>query len=356
MKATEVFNRCHTTIVANVVGFARYNPRVIVPFFDWHATSALGNRQQQPPPEIFEINTFAPDLAANVMFTGQDHAALTLWEQNKTIYSIDADLWAELGETDDSVTIPAGLLTHLPHPDPFVAFPEPLDIPLDNGLVQRVSGFFLTGRRVVGGLGATQQSTHGPGTNAYGLLVCGLVHNPDGSPLILTDGVQDIALTRLTIQDGMTIGEMVEESSARFLSLADDFTDWQAHLPAMLRAVMSTLVYLCATNADLRPVPVPPRKTKSGRRVKDTNATRVVEVGYRLGAALREYRSQASGEGSAGTGRKVAPHVRRSHFHTYRVGPGRAEARVKWLGPINVNLNGPADRPTVHRVQRKGTP
>jgi hypothetical protein len=46
----------------------------------------------------------------------------------------------------------------------------------------------------------------------------------------------------------------------------------------------------------------------------------------------------------------VAPHVRRAHFHTYRVGPGRAGSVVKWLPPIPINMDGPSVRPSVHRV------
>lgn len=37
--------------------------------------------------------------------------------------------------------------------------------------------------------------------------------------------------------------------------------------------------------------------------------------------------------------RPVRPHIRKAHWHTYRVGRGRTERRVLWLSPIMVGLH-----------------
>jgi hypothetical protein len=35
------------------------------------------------------------------------------------------------------------------------------------------------------------------------------------------------------------------------------------------------------------------------------------------------------------------PHIRRAHWHTYRIGKGRAERRMRWLAPVAVKLADP---------------
>jgi len=42
-------------------------------------------------------------------------------------------------------------------------------------------------------------------------------------------------------------------------------------------------------------------------------------------------------------------HIRRAHWHTYLVGAGRSERRLKWLPPIPVNVDDPESLPAVIR-------
>jgi hypothetical protein len=42
---------------------------------------------------------------------------------------------------------------------------------------------------------------------------------------------------------------------------------------------------------------------------------------------------------STGNGQPKAPHLRRAHKHTYRVGKGRKQTIVKWIDTIEVNRN-----------------
>ena len=108
---------------------------------------------------------------------------------------------------------------------------------------------------------------------------------------------------------------------------------------AVIPPLVTAMVYLCATNAELHPLPA--SASKKSRKAR-SQPVQTIQVGYRIGAKLRAY-AASQGRGS-GTGASVAPHVRRAHFHTYRIGPGRVDkkARVaaanpgqhaRWRGP-----------------------
>ena len=68
----------------------------------------------------------------------------------------------------------------------------------------------------------------------------------------------------------------------------------------------------------------------------------------RLGAALRAaYHARETAP--EGAGASVRPHVRRAHWHTYRIGEGRAERVLRWLPPIPVNVTDVGELPAVIR-------
>lgn len=329
--------------------YERHRPGVRA-FFAFHERSALGDHSGVPglDESIGRINTMRPGVSHDIVMTGQDIGQLALWDQHRQVLAVDPDLWADLGDADDDTVIPEGLFRQLPYPDPFIAFPEPLTLPLHEGGVMTVGGLFLVGRSPFG-----QCSTHDPAAKSVGLLLGAETYDPSGRRVMAPDGSPDMLWTRVTIGDGATLGEMIAEATGRFVSIALDGDAWREQMPLMVRRAMAAIIYLCAENADLRPVRLPgaPPKRKGARTAKRGRPVQVVEVGFQVGAALRQWRAdqrQASGQP---TGRTVRPHIRRAHFHTYRVGPGRREARVRWLAPIPINVTGPATRPTVHPVK-----
>lgn len=111
-----------------------------------------------------------------------------------------------------------------------------------------------------------------------------------------------------------------------------------------LEPLISVLLYLCSVNAEIgdgtrhpqRPVE---KKTKNGPRLFPADKPTTWPVGERLGAALRRgYKLAQEGDG---THQGPRPHIRRAHWHTYRIGAGRTEAVIKWLPPIPVNVDKP---------------
>ena len=96
-------------------------------------------------------------------------------------------------------------------------------------------------------------------------------------------------------------------------------------------------------------------KTKKGLRIFPPDRPNKWEVGYRLGAALRQALSEHHPEECASTGTHGSPrpHVRRAHWHTFWVGhrdlPESRRAILRWLHPILVNVQDVEDLTTTVR-------
>ena len=78
-------------------------------------------------------------------------------------------------------------------------------------------------------------------------------------------------------------------------------------------------------------------KVKGGKKVFPPGEPLVLPTGWRWGKAIRLARERREKESSAPTGRRVAPHVRRAHWHLYWIGegsrkdPSRAKPLLRWV-------------------------
>lgn len=292
------------------------------------------------PPE--SVRTPPEDVQRELTHFAQDSAVQALWQRNRIIYDVDPTVWQALGTTDEKTVIPAGLMRKLPHPDPFISFPEPIRLPITNGQAIRVGGFFVNGRSDAGPMGQTLVSTHSPrATGNLGLLFGGVVEDAvSGEKVQTPDGEQDFLWTRVTLDlaDGdVTVGELITRISSRFDSMATG-ANFEHTVPALVKAAVSALIYLCAVNAEIGKTTYlarPPAKRLMGGKAA------VIPVGYQIGAAIRKAMAEVRdsyGSGTPTDRRQPRPHIRRSHFHTYRVGPNREGREVKWLAPIPINV------------------
>ena len=121
--------------------------------------------------------------------------------------------------------------------------------------------------------------------------------------------------------------------------------------------LLNMVLYLCSEEADFggqRPKLPPPVRTKKGWRMFPPDKPRVWDVGERIGSALRDAhlarQTGATGENTSSGRNAPRPHVRRAHWHTYRVGQGRAEQVLKWLPPIPINIDKGHIIPTIHKI------
>jgi len=280
-----------------------------------------------PTPELHRMIP-SPDKAnrvASEMRNGLIARMLGLyaWRQGRTVWHFDPDVATALVETEDMGRVPAEILRRLPQWGVYIQRPDIEwrgDARPPAGVLARLTtpamfDFEPTGAPVL----EVQYDQVGQGGIGLPLslvpLVPGLSLN---EALALVHAKVGIAKT-----GGVVDGEKLELEHA------------------FLRPWLALLMYLCSQGADTenRSAPSagpPPTRTPGGGEV-----TRV-DVGFRVGAAIRHSRSaQPTG---ATTERTVAPHLRRAHFHTFYSGagsrsdPSKRQVEVRWLPPIAVGV------------------
>lgn len=102
------------------------------------------------------------------------------------------------------------------------------------------------------------------------------------------------------------------------------------------------------------------RPHKEGSRIKNKfSEVRMWDVGVQYGKAIRvakrEYKKHIERENDSveSKDRKpVRPHIRRAHWHKYRVGEGRKETKTLWLAPVYVCGNGKEIPVTIREVKK----
>lgn len=142
------------------------------------------------------------------------------------------------------------------------------------------------------------------------------------------------------------------------MSYACEVTDEELLMTAhsrsyLLEHILGSLLYISSKEADVRTVYVP-QKNQS-RKSRQTDCT-VHDVGFRIAPQLAEvrrvYELEAKGQDGGKTGRHVAPHVRRGHWHGYWTGPRENPTglEIKWVAPTVVNASRGELEGTVHEV------
>lgn len=163
-----------------------------------------------------------------------------------------------------------------------------------------------------------------------------------------------------------SIARMLDVANIHFRDAGHDTVpdDFIGEFCSRIEPMVSLLLYLCSQNAEigngmLTPALPIPKRTRKGLRLFPPDKPTTWDVGIRLGSALRRAH-HAEETGRSGTHAGQRPHVRRAHWHGFRSGPMKrhdgteipaAERAfiLKWLPPIPVNLDDPADLPVTIR-------
>lgn len=292
---------------------------------------------------------------------GEDFIQLARWARHRIVYAADPDTTAAVTATDWTDTpIPGEALARLPHPDPLIVLPEPIDLPSTDGYIERYAAFGVFGVREP----RRRASTHHPDATHLTLHFFGRPCDPgtgqpiavptetaDGSiravrPIVGMRVVTPLADATMAEREALAAADMLAAGPAAAYGFAGPDAAADA-IAGLTRVGLALLVYLVSDGADTRPAGPPRGRAPKGQ---DGRPTRVLELGFRVGAALRASPAprRAGEPGRAQPGRTVAPHIRRAHWHVYRVGPGRRERVVRWLPPIPINAFGPASGTQVH--------
>lgn len=331
-------------------------------------TDAMVKRAKLTPPELNVLNRMG-DISG--VLPGEDFVAMRRWARTKTIYQLDPDTAHAVEHTDWSDTIiPGDVLRRIPHVNPLVVLPEPLYAPSDTAHAEKYVAFLISGvRRKPGDSSRIRTDTCAPDATHLVIRFLGYVINADGSPVVVDQPDLWGTVRNATVLVAMRILTPLTDASmsTREQFVFDDVSEetytrlgWSDRSAAnaatvrMTQLALSTLTYICSDNADVNTekrssVKLSRAAVKAG--FQDGTPATVVNVGFRVGAALRQHQVSATRAAtSATTGRRMAPHFRRAHAHRYRVGPGRRKTIIKWLPPIAVNPSGAPPTPTVHTL------
>lgn len=268
------------------------------------------------------------------------------WSRTKIIYEVEETLSRELSDTDTSALIPREVLERLPHPNPMFVFPVPVGMRMPAGEKALLRAVFIAGR--------TRRDvpcgTHSPQRAAYLIVAFSDVLDEGGN---VTD--VDVTKIALRMEQDVSIDEMTARIASAYHYLgrpaaaAPDGT--REYIRDLAALAIAHLLYVCSDEPDV--IRAPRRPAARGTRREERPAV-VLRVGFHVGPAIRAARERYARESSpgTGTGRRVAPHLRRAHWHTVLYGPGKSQRKLRWLRPIPVNADLGDLRETVIPVTR----
>lgn len=267
-------------------------------------------------------------------------SSLASWEASqRQVVVFDADLLAALESTDEAVELPAGAFSHLPWPAFAVVF---ADAPMisdrsrcDALLIGPGPTFcgFGPSLQVVSlerslvtppGVSAEFAARIPPRLRGIGNAQC---HLP-----LTTDGLTIASARELVVAN--IAGVLAPDGALRDGSDAATATE----LSAVAALAVRVALYLSSMEPDLVEVPADRRDRRRGSRPAGAAAPVMHDAGFRIGSALRTHRAATAYAPAAASGRTVAPHVRKAHYHTVVYGPGRRQRRLQFFGPIPVNV------------------
>ena len=118
--------------------------------------------------------------------------------------------------------------------------------------------------------------------------------------------------------------------------------------------IFEAAAYLSQEKPDV--IPTPAKEKIYHPAAKPIYASiREWDVGIRYMTEKRAYMNsrKAGATVSMRTGSRVRPHIRKAHWHLYRVGPGRKETKLLWIPPVFVGKQKDEDPVVVRKVAKE---
>lgn len=271
----------------------------------WVYRDLIGDPSRPP-----DISQLSPLEWTARMSAVQRISALAAWRMGKGIYRFDPSLASALIATPLEGRIPVELLYRLPEWCVYIEAPAewPGEFP---GFFAHLEYDANTGRSELRLLFADDEATAIP------------LHMQGETIQEMVDGyLAESQRQSEILGQAVPVPEGAAAMLVEHLRLAD---------------CLNLILYLCNSEAEYsgserprNPVPV---KTRRGPQLFPSEKVRIWELGESIGEQLRRAESgQREGEARSAP----SPHLRRAHWHSYWVGKGRSEIRVRWLHPIMV--------------------
>lgn len=255
-------------------------------------------------------------------------AALAAWGATKGIYRIDPTVLDHLLAAPVD-RIPSESLLRLPEWGIYVEFPN-----------HGMKGFFA----FLDGLVETPTNLH---------IVVDCDHGPEERlvPLMirLTDDLgeavrEGFAFNSAHAHAPRQFVEQLRDAGASQVPSAEEFYQ------QLVTPLLSVLLYLCSEEPEIEKERGPasvgtPRLEPRSRPERALELPTVWKTGFKLGKELRKV------EASPHQGGTVRPHMRRAHWHSYRVGKGRNRVELRWIVPTPVGFKGVPEFATVRETE-----
>lgn len=247
-------------------------------------------------------------------------AALGTWRVSQGIYRFSAEVRESLTASAISGPIPSDVLLRLPQWCVYIDTPG-LGVEVDGS---QLHGFFAhleadanDGHQELRLLLATEDA-----------LVPLPLHIGDWTVAEALDRM--VAESKRQAQVAGVVGDLVSPVGRQLEELAD-----------AVSPLVNLVLYLCSEEPEVvdprhpgtQPGRPAAKKTKKGWRTFPPPAPTVWEVGQDIARQIREAREYGGGHHKG-----PRPHIRKAHWHSFRVGPGRKHVVLKWLAPIAVAM------------------
>lgn len=262
------------------------------------------------------------------------YAALAAWRRSKEVYRFAPEMEQMLYNQAEDCELPVEIFLHLPYACIYIETPGLCD--------GKYHGFFVF-----------------------------LDQNKDKSVFILrciavikdtfTLDFYEIEFVQGTsLKEGILAAFLESELSAfkRTGKCSRDIINRAKDKVSVLLGIVQLLLYIAAQNTDMQVSDRSIRKNSPPSAIKDKyREVREWEVGYRV---VKRISRAEHGHGNNGnnklietereTGRCLAPHMRRGHWHTYWIGKRTDENRktvLRWIAPTFINCKTPDRLPVV---------
>lgn len=330
--ATSLIDSIHKLQIETIEGRLRYYGAL-----EYAKTIAKGG-QLEPGQKNKELRFPSESIAQSIRISAGDYAIYWNWQKTKVVYDVEPTLMHSLADMDTSDTLPGGVLRQLPHPNPLFVFTGGFPVRHKDEMPALLRAMYVSGRRS----DDTACSTSDPEVTQYQLTFNSDLVNDAGE-------VIDFDSVRISIHladHSFTIRKVIDDVIKNYPwepLLVDRSSEEQKrnYLQALAHFGVAHLLYVCSEKADTQRKPVGRKPAKKGQRPQ--RPVQLHQVGWHIGPTIKATRELIERERRAtgnDTGRTVTPHIRKAHLHTFKHGPGRTLAKVKWLPPIFVNSKG----------------
>ena len=260
-------------------------------------------------------------------------SALASWRISKQVYRFNMDLELALYQQAGDDQIPVEVLKSLPYPCVYMESPNLQD--------DQYHGFFVY-----------------YDMDQYGTDVLKF--------LVLCRNGQEVAVRGFELLEGKTLRECIAEVLRKCYQRESVDDEVQEHIE-LAEKMLQLVLYICSANADIQPVE--PKTSGTLRRFEDIKdcyrEIRKWDVGMRMVSQNRRRTEKHIKKTKQQSGRsnyepvvhyRLAPHVRRGHWHTYWTGKKDGSAKrkliLKWIPFTYVNVGKLEELPTVVNVMK----